>query len=536
MTALDTASTLQIIFLSVVLTLLLYFGLQAIWTRRDAVIPTTGAAPRETPAFLFDGDELVDASPAGRRLISDRPENLTEIDALINLVGGQFESLREDLERLKPGDAEKIAARDAPGLTMVLQCVDGLRRVSFESDPTNGGPDALESLRTSSQVRELRYLRELTDLAPHLIWAEDRNGQVIWANRIYLAYADKVRPDPEDAGLTWPGRRIFDTLSEHVAGQTGISRDRCSVRLFGEAAEHWFDVNSIHRVDHVLRFATEASEIVRAENTQREFRQTLAKTFAQLSTGLAIFDKRRQLTIFNPALLDMTGLPAGFLSSRPTIDLVLDRMRDMRKLPEPRDYAAWKERLVSFEQVAKDGSISETWDLPDGQTIRITGRPHPDGAVAFLFEDISAEISLTRHYRAELETGQAVLDTLPEAVAVFSSANTLVLTNTAYQSLWSIDDEDSLIAYDLRAAIRVWKAASLPSAFWSRLEDFAHGCSPREAWTDRINLSDGRHATCHVVPIRGGMTMVKFALLNAADSRFVPRKVHDQPSMQVAKS
>ena len=41
---------------------------------------------------------------------------------------------------------------------------------------------------------------------------------------------------------------------------------------------------------------------MQAETALRGFMQTLAKTFAHLPTGLAIFDQHRQLALFNPAL------------------------------------------------------------------------------------------------------------------------------------------------------------------------------------------------------------------------------------------
>ena len=57
------------------------------------------------------------------------------------------------------------------------------------------------------------------------------------------------------------------------------------------------------------------------------------------------------------------------------------------------------------------------------------GRPHPDGAIAFLIEDISAEVALTRNYRAELEMGQALLDVVEDGFAVFSSSGIMMFCN-----------------------------------------------------------------------------------------------------------
>ena len=124
--------------------------------------------------------------------------------------------------------------------------------------------------------------------------------------------------------------------------------------------------------------------------------------------------------MFNPVLLDLTGMPAEALAIRPSIRTFLDGLRERGKLPEHRDYRSWREQVADLEAKAESGTYAETWTLTSGQTLRVTGRPHPDGAIAFLFEDISAEVTLTRRYRAEIETGRAVLDALPEAIAVFS--------------------------------------------------------------------------------------------------------------------
>ena len=72
--------------------------------------------------------------------------------------------------------------------------------------------------------------------------------------------------------------------------------------------------------DHeTLWFASPVDGEVRAEAARREFMQTMSKTFAQLSTGLAIFDRKRALIHFNPALLDITGLDFEALGSKPDL-------------------------------------------------------------------------------------------------------------------------------------------------------------------------------------------------------------------------
>lgn len=159
----------------------------------------------------------------------------------------------------------------------------------------------------------------------------------------------------------------------------------------------------------------------------------------------------------------MTGLNFEFLSGRPTLDAVLDRLHETRMLTEPKNYTSWRKQFSAMEHAAKNGTYSEHWGLPDGQTFCVTGRPDPDGAFALFFEDISAEISLARRFRSEIETGQAVLEHIEDAVVVFSNAGNLVMANTAYSGRWGTDLANGMVQYDLRIEMRKWQDRCTPS-------------------------------------------------------------------------
>jgi len=362
----------------------------------------------------------------------------------------------------------------------------------------------------TAQDSENKLLQNITNNTPQLIWREDKTGQLAWANRSYLEASDQFGIIPEVIGSTWPKDPIFTGLA--VPNDTDMKplTTRASVTLPDEAIEHWFEITSVAVSDGVLRYATNVDDAIHAENTKRAFMQTLAKTFADLSVGLATFDNRRRLTIFNPAMHDVLGLPIDFLSSRPTLEDVLDRLRDLRKIPEPRNYKSWREQFMALEAEAVKGTYCEAWDLPEGQTLRVTGRPHPDGGIALLFEDISTEVSLTRKFRSEIETSQAVIDSFPDAIAVFSRAKTMVMMNKAYQDMWRIDETSLDANYDLRAAMRIWKAGTAANSDWNLMESYAYRTNDSEPWTHDIVLNDGRHATCNAEMISGNMTLVKF--------------------------
>ncbi len=299
---------------------------------------------------------------------------------------------------------------------------------------------------------ETAFLRRVVGDAPLLIWREGADGEVNWANAAYLALA--APPDLLDHGGTgWPLPRLFADPGPDL----GKPRRQRLMRSDGKSGP-WHEITSASDAEGTLHFAIEVEAVVEAERARRDFVQTLAKTFAELSIGLAIFDRQRRLILFNPALTELTGLAPGFLAGRPTLQTMLDRMREARRLPEPKNYATWRQEMAACEAEARRGGCLETWALPNGQTLRVTGRPHPDGAVAFLFEDISADVTLTRSFRAEIEATHDALDIMDDAIAVFAASGTLVLANRAYHVLWGMDAE-ALSDPSLHDHLRLWQNA-----------------------------------------------------------------------------
>jgi PAS domain-containing protein len=213
--------------------------------------------------------------------------------------------------------------------------------------------------------------------APLPVWLRDTSGRVLWQNR-----AAEIIPEPDPHRLlatTQPGRVALDD------------------------PPRWYDISYVQHEQGQIIYANDVTASVRAEQSQREFVQTLARTFADLPTGLATFDRSRALTMFNPALTDLTGLDPVFLSNRPDIFDFFDRLRDRQVMPEPRSYATWRAQITAMIHAADVGQYQEVWSLVNGRTYRVTGRPHPNGAVAFLFADISDEVASTRDQRAALD-------------------------------------------------------------------------------------------------------------------------------------
>ncbi len=461
----------------------------------------------EPVVFLYKDRTLVDATHQARALLDSGPDFLGEWPRLLAMLEPRFPGFSDEISLL--AEQQFLVLRNEAGESIEAEWRGGLARIVVNDAATG---DATDEAGYSPAVvaEELATLRGVVDAAPMLVWKEDAAGAVRWANGAYVDLAEELQPEDESVG--WPLPRIF--ANRPVGAEPSQTPRRLSLRLASAEEECWYDSFSEAQGEDTLLFALPADKLVRAESALREFVQTLTKTFAHLPTGLAVFDRDRRLALFNPALTDLSALEPQFLSSRPSLFEFLDKLRQKQRTPEPRDFKSWRRKIVELESAAASGTYQETWSLPGGQTYRVTGRPHPDGAIAFLFEDISSEISLTRRFRAELELGQAVLDSVDEAIAVFSSSGSMIQSNAAYIRMWDHDPQASLGDTGIVEATQRWQQACHPSPTWGDLRDFVVQPHERAEWSAIVRRNDGLTVNCRFVPLVGHATLVAFSLVN----------------------
>lgn len=452
--------------------------------------------------FIFDDGELIDSSPEARMLLAGVQSQASDWTKLLAFLTPRFDLLEEHLAGLAVRGGFALSAKD-PGSSLLLRAEHrgGLVQINLVDSLKQTGHS--DPIINRAMTDELAELRDTVAAAPMLVWREATNGDVVWANGPYLLRACSVLEDGKD--LRWPLPKLFRSVNS----ATDEEDHRQSLSTFNEDVS-WFNVSTKAERGGYLRFAVEADAEVQAETALREFMQTLTKTFAQLPIGLAIFDRDRKLQLFNPALTDLTHLPVDFLSRRPTLLSVLDLLRERKMLPEPKNYGNWRRQVVDMERAAASGQFEETWNLPDGQTYKVIGRPHPNGALALMIEDISNEMRRTRRYRADLELGQAVADQMPDAIAVFSQTGQFVMSNSSYSRLWCHTPSENLGENSAKAITSHWRTHSAPTRLWTEAEEYIATVGDRESWEAQARLADGRNIDCRFSPLAGGSTLVVF--------------------------
>jgi PAS domain-containing protein len=455
-------------------------------------------------------------------LLSD----ITPDDAFLDTDADRATALRHliaALSPLSPDMADRIKVLQDRGQAFLVEARIGSDEVTIGGRKEDDalvltiGPAGEASGRQVVEVATLETLQtELTDLRAildgnsALIWREDDRRRVVWANAAYLRTVERLR-DGETAG--WPLPQVFP--DQLVPAPADGTLRRCQLELPDREEPAWFEVSREGLSGGTALFtAQRIDRLVTAETSLRTFLQTSTKTFAALPIGLAVFDRRRELVTFNPALLNLTNVPFNMLSDRPTLSAFLDALREHQRIPEPRDYKAWRNEIARLEEGAETGTYQEIWELPDGKSFRVLGRPHPDGAIAFMFEDISAEVSLTRQFRADLDMFQAVLDTLPIGLAVFHADGSLLSTNEGYARLWATDPTAQDQMPTLGEASALWAARCEPSGVWGDIRQFVAHEVDRGPWVEEIRTRDGLRIAVRMEPTRGRSTVVQFLPLD----------------------
>ena len=508
----DTILAIALILASFLTAFAALVGFAMLWRGRDKRLLKWDPAGKDGVVFLFENEKLVDSTEAAGRILASARASGDDWVRLASILGPQFEGFSTYPRQALEEGPVQVKSIDETSLLHV-EVLNGMVRI--ELSDAQGGEDGahVDHHAVAAMREELTIHRDIAEHAPFLSWRENKLGEIIWANRAYLDLAEILA---EGAGIaSWPPARLFDT-PEDSTGAPGAEAPRVKLRLPEEDVEKWFELHRAELESDTLFTAVPIENLIRAEASLSEFITTLTGTFAHLPIGLAIFNKERKLTLFNPALTDLTMFPAEFLCAQPTLFAFLDRLRDKRMMPEPKDYKGWRQAMSELEEKAVNGTYMETWFLPTGQTYRVTGQPHPGGALALLFEDISSEMSLSHRFRAELEMSQAVLDGLEEAVAVFTAGGILSMSNAAFAALWGTDPSNSMSQINVSEATFSWGRKCNPTPVWRQLRNFISEGGERKKWSAPVTMKDGRVIDCTFTPMVQGATMVTFAPAIAA--------------------
>jgi signal transduction histidine kinase len=251
------------------------------------------------------------------------------------------------------------------------------------------------------------------------------------------------------------------------------------------------------------------AELARHIDSQRELAD-------RMTAGTAQFDADRTLSFFNRPFAMMTQLDPDWLAENPEFDRVIERMREEQRLPETRDFPAWKEERRNWFTSAEE-VVEEEWMLPNGDHIRVVAQPLPDGGLRLFLEDRTEQLRLASARDTLLRVRAATFDNLYEAISVFASDGRLYLWNSRFLEDWELDEEwltthprvDELVPAMARKLVNPTAAAQIREMVRQTTND-------RQSASGRISMTDGRHFQFAAVPLPDGNAL--FTMVDMTDS------------------
>tara|TARA_Y100000780_G_C13664703_1_gene410060 strand:- start:212 stop:1768 length:1557 start_codon:yes stop_codon:yes gene_type:complete len=257
----------------------------------------------------------------------------------------------------------------------------------------------------------------------------------------------------------------------------------------------------------IAGYAVDIEEMEEQAREFRAFREAQRSMLDQLSIGVAQFDSAHRMTFANQPFHRVFSLPPGVVNDRTTFQHMLLIARENGRIPEVRDFPAWRNELAEWFQ--HDEPHEEAWSLSDSTHLRIVAQPLPDGGLVMIAEDRTEQLALSATRDTLLRTRTATFDSLFEALAVFAPDGHLELWNRGFPGAWGIDPEaldGHPQAEDLLNAVA--KNLSDPSAI-SRINQVIRAATlDRKKSDGRVELADGRTLDFTGVPLPDGNGML----------------------------
>ena len=389
-----------------------------------------------------------------------------------------------------------------------------MRRLSGEADRLAKAFDALSGLIEASPIPMWHRgpdLRLTLVNSAYVQAVEARNATDVIDRGLELVEAGPGRnPIAAAATAQESGQSTSRVLPATVAGER---RSLCVVDVpLGDAG--------------VAGYAIDVEELEQARAAFKRFAEAQRDMLDRLSAGVAQFEADRGLSFYNQAFMRLFAIKPEWLAEGPDFERVLDRMRESGRLPEVRDYRAWRDERRAWFTSADEGQ-EENWLLPGGTHVRVVAQPLPDGGLLTIFEDRTEQVALASARDTLLRVRAATFDNLFEAIGVFASDGRLQLWNQKFRDVWQLDE--TFLASHPRVdalADAAGRQLANPSRAAVIRELVRVATQERKQRSGRVALKDGRHYEFAAVPLPDGNAL--FTMLDISDSRRIEAALRDR--------
>jgi len=467
------------------------------------------------------------------------PAHISELhEESRGMVRQDLEGLMEDVNLAQKTGSSFVRAIQVSGSDKALLIRGGL---ADQKIAPNGSAllwvfDATDSEGQIARLREeneaaraaFDALSALIEAAPVPMWHRAPDMKLTLVNSAYVVAVDaesgeQVVADGIELVETINGFSPLDAAAR--AKEKGGPFERVVATTVGGERRMTQVVDVPLGKSGVAGYAIDIQELEDARREQQRFGESQRDMLDQISAGVAQFGPDKSLKFCNLPFQRIFSMLQQWIGEQPEFPRVLDRMREMNRIPEVRDFPEWREERTGWFQSTR--AIEENWLLADGTHLRVLANPTPDGGLLVIFEDRTEQVQLASARDTLLRVRTATFDNLFEFLAVFAADGKLNIWNHQFANNWGLEEEylgthprvDSLMqkmADQLRQPARISEVREMVRS----------ATTERQQKGGRLNFTDGRRFEFAAIPLPDGNAL--FTMLDISDSYRIEQALRER--------
>ena len=370
-------------------------------------------------------------------------------------------------------------------------------------------------------------LRQAFNAIPLPVWRRDRTLRLIDCNNSYAGALDSLRETVLGDGrelAAEAGREKARALARAAAAGT-IKSERRHIVIGG--SRRLLEVCELpDGAGGTIGFAVDRTDLESAESELARHINAHGQVLENIHAAVAIYGPDKRLSFFNSAFAQLWSVEEDWLAGHPSLDEVLERLRERRRIPEFADFRMFKRQQVGlFTSLIEPQH--ELMHLPDGRTLSVSMSPHPLGGLLFVYEDVTDRLALERSYNTLIEVQRETLDNLYEAIALFGSDGRLKLHNPAYRKIWGLSETDLEGEPHISDVVEATRSYYDDGGDWPAMrQQIIANITAQEPTNGLLDRRDGSVLQLATVPLPDGNVLV--TCLDVTDTARIERVLRER--------
>lgn len=371
-------------------------------------------------------------------------------------------------------------------------------------------------------------LAGLIEESPFPMWHRSPNMQLTFVNKAYVKAVNSdsavhiiedgielIDDNNAQSSLT-VAQQAFEsgeTIERHVSATIGGKRKQV----------HVFDIPLGQT--GIAGLAIDVQELADTRLEFDRFVDAQRDLLDNMSAAVAQFNADGQLIFVNLPFQRIFSFQANWVDEKQEFNRVLDKMRDVGRIPEVSDYQQWRTDKQNWFRASE--AVQENWLLNDGTHLRVLAQPIPDGGLLLIFEDSTEQAQLSRSHDSLLRARTATFDNLFETVAVFAADGRLNLWNRQFVELWGLEEEILAQHPRIDELMRLLgDKLKKPSQISIVRELIRVSTAQREQRRTRITFNNGNIYQIATIPLPDGNAL--FTMLDITDSMQIEQALRER--------